>query len=777
MNEVLIGEKFLDKLYKDLYESKEFERYRNSNGNHVQAIKDYMDRLERIHNKTSIEGKKNALKYYYHKRYITNYDQLFNNKDKKEIISAQRKSLDSWINYLSDKTAAYPMWAKYWAFQGMLKLGTYDAGHETYQRRTVSTTAPFIDCNPEIIANCINAMTKYIMSTQVPSEDKIEDALKTGSFKKLYEYYEKKYKLVSREKPDKKEGTWIKYHMGSRKDAKRLVKSLENKNTRWCTAQEDMAIGQVCGNSTYQGGDFYVYYTVDKNNKYTIPRIAIRMDGHDSIGEIRGVDDCQNLEIDMIPVLESKLNSKEFKAVKFVDDNLEIVNGLRKLTSIYKKTVQGKELTEEEIDSLYTKKYGFGYQNDSMVDKIKKLRDWEKDFYLTDDIDAKGEISFFYIEENKKTITNKEIAMFYLEKNVPYYIEAIFSSFSKELQNDKELILKIMESSDIYNLLSEELKKDNQVKAESVKFHGEMLFELPKEYQMDKDLVVQAAENKASIIPKLDPKFQADEDIIRIILNEDIYKIGSLTKKLPKYADRIKAVALSIFKSQYIRLMRLPEKYCSDPDFIRAAIENEGYSALYFVPLKKLPIVKEISIDALAEFIEKTTYNPDIGKLFSNDKEVMLKAYEIGSRYEYNTFIFRKVASEELKHDKDFLLKALKININTYNYIPNEYKYDLDILVMFLKNIPKDNYKKGYDFLFGKKVVDDSLLLAVAKKVPKIIPYLPDRLKIQFTNGKFKGMPTIEEKKPINKFKEMPNENKIEEKPAIIEESGEEMTL
>ena len=48
-----------------------------------------------------------------------------------------------------------------------------------------------------------------------------------------------------------------------------------------------MAINQVCGGGNYSGGDFYVYYTKE-DDKYTMPRIAIRMNGKTNIGEIRG---------------------------------------------------------------------------------------------------------------------------------------------------------------------------------------------------------------------------------------------------------------------------------------------------------------------------------------------------------------------------------------------------------------------------------------------------------------------------------------------------------
>ena len=45
----------------------------------------------------------------------------------KEVIENQKRSLDTWLEYLlSEDAKVYPFWAKYWAFQGMLKLGNYN---------------------------------------------------------------------------------------------------------------------------------------------------------------------------------------------------------------------------------------------------------------------------------------------------------------------------------------------------------------------------------------------------------------------------------------------------------------------------------------------------------------------------------------------------------------------------------------------------------------------------------------------------------------------------
>src|SRR6056297_3581029 len=42
------------------------------------------------------------------------------------LINDQKHSFDKWFDYLISKDSdSFPIWAKYWAFKGMLKLGTY----------------------------------------------------------------------------------------------------------------------------------------------------------------------------------------------------------------------------------------------------------------------------------------------------------------------------------------------------------------------------------------------------------------------------------------------------------------------------------------------------------------------------------------------------------------------------------------------------------------------------------------------------------------------------
>ena len=396
MNET--GIKFLDKLYANLYMSDQVQHTKDNKDNRYQAIQKYLDRLERVHIKADTESKKNHLKRLYFDKYVIKEENVSIDADANQVISAQKKTLSMWIDYLSDPTTSYPMWAKYWAFQGMLKMGSYDEFNGKYLKRDKKTIAPFVDPNPEIIAKSIDAIIKLANEVEINIDIK-ENLSKTDSFSKIYTIFEKQWKKNTIYRSNSTEGIWIKYNQGSKDDAIKLCKSLENKNTGWCTANESTAIAQVCGyqedsdedDYVYEnGGDFYVYYSKDKNENYSIPRIAIRCEGHTKIGEIRGVEEGQNLEGQLVDILGSKLKEMEFLDEKSVKKNLEKVNDLIELSKIIQKVTNNIPLSSLEVNNLYSKDYGFGWEEDPRVEKTIKMRNITEDFnILSDDIRKK----------------------------------------------------------------------------------------------------------------------------------------------------------------------------------------------------------------------------------------------------------------------------------------------------------------------------------------------------------------------------------------------------
>ena len=392
--------RFIDRLFKDLYKNPQVQHQfinkkkdfkTKSHSAHKETdkyniIDSYISTLETVH-KRAMEKKWRIdyLKSLYHDKYVIKKedipDSYYKNQERlalergfghivlleeekermqQEIIDNQTSSLDVWLDYfLSEDAKFYPFWAKYWAFQGMLKLGSYDKTKRTFNKRTKETVSPFADLNREALAKSIDLIIKYVGKEEI-EEKELEVIVESGSFQTVYPYVlEYILKNNNSSSIKRNEGKWIKYNQGS--DHMPLVKSLQGYNTGWCTAGESTARSQL------QGGDFYVYYTLDENNEYKVPRIAIRME-QGRIGEIRGIAKDQNIEPEMEEIVDDKIKDFPDKEKYY-----KKVSDMKKLTEIYYKHKHKAELTVEELRFLYeidSKIEGFGYDKDSRIEEI-----------------------------------------------------------------------------------------------------------------------------------------------------------------------------------------------------------------------------------------------------------------------------------------------------------------------------------------------------------------------------------------------------------------------
>ena len=400
--------KFIDRLYRDLYKSNEvLEHFELRENQKAREIKDYKKRKPNptdkfnnlqtyfdlqtsMHDRfTTTEQRKEFIKQFYHDKYVIkpedipeSYYEFIREKEldigkghltidsytkkgiQKEVIADQVNSLDRWLDYFfSDESSDYPFWVKYWAFQGMLKLGTYNQGAKAFNKRTKNTTAAFVELNKDVLKRSMDLIIKAVNKETIDNE-LLKKLTNDGSFQKVYTYF------FAREKDNlyTNEGIWVKYNKGG--DYKKLATSLNGYDTNWCTKAEGTALAQL------SCGDFYVYYSVDKNGEYKVPRLAIRMED-ENIAEIRGILQNQNIEPELKDILEEKL--KEFPDK---DKYYKKVEHMEKLTEIYKKQKNKIELSTDELRFLYEiDEYilGFGHRHDPRVAEIISKRDIYED--------------------------------------------------------------------------------------------------------------------------------------------------------------------------------------------------------------------------------------------------------------------------------------------------------------------------------------------------------------------------------------------------------------
>ena len=391
----------ISKVYTNLHNSDRVLKASNVSDKKRERLLKYFERLEELHNRVSetksVNGEK-LLKSFYYDLYVIKPENIpdayFQNQvrlarergygnielteeDKRrmteEVIDDQKKSLDKWIEYFlyDEESKSYEMWEKFWVFQELQNLGKYDKETGKFSKRDKSTVYPFPPVEREYIFTTLKLMEDFLKDKK--SEEDIKQALSTGNFKLLYEYVIRQSFLKGEHQGNSTDGKWIKYEQGS--DYNILRNSLQGYYTGWCTAA-----GENFAKSQLAGGDFYVYYSLDKNGEAKVPRIAIRMDGKDKIGEIRGIADNQNMEPEMMSILEEKL--KEFPDK---DKYLKKENDMKLLTLIDKKVNDNIDLTLEELKFLYEidgQIIGFGYGKDPRIEEIKRKRNERRDYSL-----------------------------------------------------------------------------------------------------------------------------------------------------------------------------------------------------------------------------------------------------------------------------------------------------------------------------------------------------------------------------------------------------------
>ena len=295
------------------------------------------------------------------------------------------KSLDNWIAYLSDANEPYPVWFRYYAFRNVLDLGDYDKDKGEFTKRSQGSTRLFPDIDRGALAyveQIIEAakdptMLERLRRTQEATgtpRDQLLTKEKAGEFAKLSfaKQYVEGIKAAGEITPEMREetrGRWVKYGKGTEPTA--LWASLQNKGTAWCTK------GFATAETQLKGGDFYVYYTHDRQGRPTIPRIAIRMQ-EEAIGEVRGIaDNNQNLEGNMAAIAEEKM-----KDLPGAERYKKASADMKTLTTIEKKTSRGENLNKDDLVFLYEINApieGFGYQCDPRIAELRGQRNPEED--------------------------------------------------------------------------------------------------------------------------------------------------------------------------------------------------------------------------------------------------------------------------------------------------------------------------------------------------------------------------------------------------------------
>ncbi|MDP3955652.1 MAG: hypothetical protein Q8Q18_00190 [bacterium] len=318
-----------------------------------------------------------------------NFDAEQREQEIGRVIESQKMSLDSWIDYLTgDDCKDYHADVKYFAIEGVLKLGTFDTEKYSFNKRKPTNTAPFAEIDHEALPKVLGAVEakNYGESTDAYSKDLLALIDKGNSFGDMYA-------LTMRELDQKAEksdllhivdGKWKVFNKNS--DPQELVNALAGKRSNLCIAN----IGDA---TTYlDQGTVEVYFSYNRAKQLTSPRIAIVYDEEKGgVYEVRGT---YNKNEDTDPdIEESGILMERLKDLPNGESFAKKDADMKKVTEIYKKcfsvdrktkekSALNPTLTKKELQFLYEINgniEGFGYQKDPRIAELREGRNVKDD--------------------------------------------------------------------------------------------------------------------------------------------------------------------------------------------------------------------------------------------------------------------------------------------------------------------------------------------------------------------------------------------------------------
>ena len=692
------GTEFLHRLYKDMHMSDVVMHTAAPNDKPSEKIGKYLDRLERVHEKAmnhpTDTGIRSLKKFYYNhyviqpenisdkywqfldSQYFEQYGIHLTERLKQQhiqtILADQKTSLDKWIDYLSSEDARfYPSWARYWAFQGMLNIGAYDNQNDVYKRRDKSTVAPFVDLNQEVLAKVIDMVVQSVNQEQV--EENFRQLVENGNFRKLYTFLLKqsKEKVMS---DTSIAGVWKKYDMGS--DYYPLWESLQGKNTGWCTAGADTCKKQLAG------GDFYVYYTYDEKGEATNPRLAIRMDGKNQIGEIRGIAKDQNIEPNFGEIVE-----EEIKDFPDRDKYKKRLHDTKMLTTVYNKYQNHEMLTKDDLLFIYGNVEGCGWHNDPRLNELRKVSLKT----ASEELKNNPEVVMAAVKQNYHAL---KYASEDLKSNSEFMLEAVKLNYnvleyaSEEMRSNPAVILEaIKQNGFALEYASEELKSDPEIVMAAVKQYHQALQYASDELKSNLEFMFEAVNLNGFALRFASDKLKNNPEIVMLAVTKSY---GIALQYASENLKNNPEIVMAALKPNGAAFAYASDELKSDPEFVMAAVK-QNYSALEYAgaEVKNNPAVVMTAVQSFNHSLDEyrkdsqTDFNQLRNEIEDCGTPLRCASDELRKNPEFMLEAIKACeyvmidADPTLKQDKKFVLKAIQVNPNVY--LGEEWKDDVDI--------------------------------------------------------------------------------------------------
>ena len=283
------------------------------------------------------------------------------NKDYERLRQDQVDSINSWAEYLSNKDTPFPTWFKIYAFDSVIKMGTYNHKDGKYEKRDKSTIAPYPNVSPAALALTLDAVNNFFGQdkekwfTEHTDDDQLNAVVKSGNFGKIYtHFFNETYKPIpTPERTEDIEGEWFDFLPGQETE---LAEA--SQGTPWCIASEHMGEHYLKTNDhTIKDNKarFELFKLKNENSIDGMSKTAcasIRFDTQGRVAEVSGLKESQAIEDSLVPIVEQEafkypLDPEKYFKEKFRDK--------KELIRLQDKAKKGEELTLDEYAFLYEK--------------------------------------------------------------------------------------------------------------------------------------------------------------------------------------------------------------------------------------------------------------------------------------------------------------------------------------------------------------------------------------------------------------------------------------
>lgn len=365
----------------------------------------------------------------------------FTDEQKREeiakVMESQRLSLDAWLEYLTSADCQYPTDVKYFAAQGVLKLGNFDTSKYSFARRDKATTAPFAEIDREALSIVLGALEARHRGKDASnySEELLALIDNKNSFGDMYaETMRDLDKKIDKESLlPITDGEWRVFKKGG--NPQELVQSLSGKRSNLCIADIGSATRYL------ETGSVEVYFSHNRAKQPVMPRIAMAISDQ-GVYEVRGTYN-KNEDVDPF-ISETNVLSQRLENITNGDKYAKQDACMKRMTDIYnkcfkvdrktgEKTYLNPELTKKDLVFLYEIDQpieGFGYQKDPRIAELRAQRNKEEDMLVTFDC-SKEQIAHNVDEVNEDTkayIGEWNPVIFQTIKQFPH-IKHLYESF------------------------------------------------------------------------------------------------------------------------------------------------------------------------------------------------------------------------------------------------------------------------------------------------------------------------------------------------------------